>query len=143
VYDKASILRTVGNLFYGSYDYLVNILTGVDDFEERVEIEWALKKNPVYKPGKGFNIERDLSDYAIVDKSVFNALRAKVEKSTYGKADIRSVKKLLKEYIEKDRGVKLTDNHLKKMEEGKFQKPLLFLPHSQIFHAYYVYINQM
>jgi len=142
MYEKASILRTVGNLFYGSYDYLINVLTGVDSFEERVEIEWALKKNPVYRPGRGFNIERDLSDYVAITKKSFNVLRAKIESNIYNKIDIRAIKRLLQAYMALDKATgTLLNEYLEKMEKGEYKESVLFLPHSPIFHAYHVYIN--
>ena len=140
MYEKANILRTVGNLFYGSYDYLINVLTGVDSFDELVETEWALKKNPVYRPGRGFNIERDLSDYVAITKKAFNILRAKIESNIYNKSDIRTIKKFLQEYMSLNKPTQtFLNEYLKEMESGKYKESVLFLPFSPIFHAYHVY----
>ncbi len=144
MYKKADIMRAIGDLYIKAFQYIAGVFTGSESFQERLRIEWALKKNPVYIPGLGFNLTRDLMKYNHFDKRNFELMREKTEKLLSGKFDLRKVKAYVRNYLESHNE---TENLLndeeewKKLEKGIYEIPLLFFPHEPIFHIYHDYIT--
>ncbi len=138
--SESDILRISGDLVWKTIYDLIDIFAGTENFDELVAKEWGRRKIPVYIPGRGLSLNRDISDgYLAVNALRYNefknmALKLRIEHK-WGKFS-SFIRDFLKASKSSDNPAN-NSNKLKEIEEGNYPESLVFIPYESIFHSYY------